>query len=799
MTEQTIGSSTIYYKSRLRRFSIVFLVMLGLSLNATAQNLSSIFTNIDTLYMPGAQPGNIIPTSANVTPIVSNNPCSHPLENFVVATEYQNGRVLAVGHESILRNNSINSYDNLQFLMQAMNWLGRGSKRVTLKEDWVNGSNSSIFQSALTNDGYTFNLLNGNITTASLSNTDILILGNDWNNSQPYSAAELSDLNDFVANGGALLIAGLGWSWPNALNLYPMNQAANLFGFKYTTTIIQDFDNNINGAPKFYNFYPENMDSVYYGSCSPYIGINLKRGDTLRVLKIALSTNAGFTQANGGVNSTIDTLKEWLKTINTIYGREYCMHFELAPNNDQLIFDNPTTDPWNIIPPNSMACDDATIIFNEQPFVIDSIIGAANYDLSQVILSQYGGGCTGGLKMAISGAPYHSVLRHEMGHQFGQMHTVDHPDSTNYEPENGGWTIQGGNKYGYAHAVSFQQLADYLKNIFPDKGTKIATGNAIPTVYAGPDCTIPISTPFTVTATASDSNSEDSLTYVWDNLDPGPPQYIPVPDDTQGALFMRLLPRPDSSRTFPKMSDVLGNNNVNAQEQLPTHARMMDIRVTVNDNHKMMYQGHLINASGINSDDIQIQVADAGPFVVTSQNTQGISYIGGTNQLVTWDVNGTNVPPVNTQNVKITLSTDGGYTYPYTLLQSTNNSGQAFVTLPDIATTMARIKVAANNSIYFDVNLRNFEITSILSIKTSSLNGSSVKIYPNPAKGFFKIDLSHKINFKTEVYSPQGQLMETSLNKNKVDISHFSNGLYIIVITDLDSQEKLRKNIVIKR
>ena len=386
-----------------------------------------------------------------------------------------------------------------------------------------------------------------------------------------------------------------------------------------------------------------------------------------------------------------------------------------------------------------------------------------------------------------------------MGHQFSQSHTINHSSNNNYEPENGGWSIQGGNAQGYGHAVSYHQLADFLLNSIPTVGSKIPTNNTIPSVYAGPDVVIPFSTPFTLNGIASDPDPNDSLTYVWDNMNRGLPQSIPVGDDSQGAIFMRLLPDTNASRTFPKMSDVVANNNANAQEQLPTQSRIMDIRLTVNDNHKMLYNNELINASGTSSDDIQITVADAGPFVVTSQDASGIVYPGGTDQTITWSVNGTDSPPINTQHVVISLSIDGGYSYPIVLSDSTPNVGSASVTLPNISTTSARIKVAARNSIYFDINPTNFELQFDATNGINDVNDFEIEIYPNPVKDHFQIKVPTQLRYQVQLYDAKGAIVVEQDNRNEFDVSTFAEGIYLVVVKDLTSHKKATKRLMVSK
>jgi chitodextrinase len=66
---------------------------------------------------------------------------------------------------------------------------------------------------------------------------------------------------------------------------------------------------------------------------------------------------------------------------------------------------------------------------------------------------------------------------------------------------------------------------------------------------------------------------------------------------------------------------------------------------------------------------------------------------------------------VNCSNVTILLSTNGGQTFPITLLSATPNTGTANVVIPNSAGTTNRIMVKGTNQIFFDVNNVNFTIT----------------------------------------------------------------------------------------
>ena len=83
---------------------------------------------------------------------------------------------------------------------------------------------------------------------------------------------------------------------------------------------------------------------------------------------------------------------------------------------------------------------------------------------------------------------------------------------------------------------------------------------------------------------------------------------------------------------------------------------------------------------------------------------------------IQWDVANTTASPVSCSLVDILLSTDGGYTYPTTLLANTPNDGSQNVTLPNINTTTARIMVRGDNNYFFDVT-NAFQIQGALPVE----------------------------------------------------------------------------------
>lgn len=273
-------------------------------------------------------------------------------------------------------------------------------------------------------------------------------------------------------------------------------------------------------------------------------------------------------------------------------------------------------------------------------------------------------------------------------------------------------------------------------------GTVTATGNTAPAVTAPLGYVIPLRTPFALTGSATDAEG-DALTYMWEQNDRGGSTGTGLPNNvkTNGPLFRQFGTRAvfnaniynppgqnqvaaNPTRVFPDLPQILANNtnaetgtcpasNVDCfSEFLPTadyvgfagvnaSPARLNFRLTVRDGR-----------GGVNSANTVLTLAPGtGPFLVTSPNA-ATTLEAGSPVTVTWNVAGTNAAPIGTEFVKISMSVDGGLTYPYVMAAATPNDGSEKVTVPLVNATAARIKVEAVGNVFFDVS--NADMTVVL-------------------------------------------------------------------------------------
>ncbi len=466
-------------------------------------------------------------------------------------------------------------------------------------------------------------------------------------------------------------------------------------------------------------------------------GTAARSGATLRTYRLALAVTGEYTQFFGGtVANGLAGVVSAVNRLSGVYENELSIRFKLIANESSLIYTNPATDPYT----NT----DGSALLDENQTNLDSVIGNANYDFGHVFATSGGGlaalgavGFAGRKAQAETGSPtpdgdsfWIDYVAHEMGHSFNANHSFNTSSDSNrngptaYEPGSGS-TIMSyagitgsdsdlqSNSDAYFHSVNFDEIIAFVDNTIPSVGTRTATGNSVPTVNAGLDYTIPTGTFFALTASGTDANG-DTLTYDWEERDLGPATLLSTADNGSSPIFRSFNPTTNPTRTFPQSSDLL-NNTTTPGEKLYAQARTSNFRVTVRDNR--------IGGGGVNTDDAIINVVNTGaPFILTAPNT-AVNWTGNTSQTVTWNVAGTTANGINAANVRISLSIDGGLTYPITVKASTPNDGSEFITVPNVDTTMARIRVQPTNNVFFDISNANFSIVAIPGITVTPTSG----------------------------------------------------------------------------
>jgi len=454
----------------------------------------------------------------------------------------------------------------------------------------------------------------------------------------------------------------------------------------------------------------------------------LSSGMQLRTYRLAVAATGEYTAFFGGtVPLGMAAIVTAVNRVVGVYEVEVAVRMQLVANNDLIVYTDGATDPYT----NS----DGRTMLDQNQTNLDAVIGLANYDIGHVF-STGGGGvaqlrvpCTAAKARGVTGstAPtgdafWVDYVAHEMGHQFGSDHTFNSvtdscggfPPNRNaataFEPGSGSTIMGYAGLCGadnlqphtdpYFHSSSFDEIVAYT-TVGAGNACAVttATGNNLPVVaMPASGFTIPANTPFALTGAATDVDG-DALTYNWEEFDlgtegaPGRPTVAP--------FFRSWNATTSPTRTFPRLSDLLANTLAKG-EVLPNITRPLNFRMTVRDNRA--------GGGGVAYGTLSFNVTTAaGPFVVTAPDTN-VVFPRASTQTVTWNVANTAAAPVSCASVDILLSTDGGNTFPTTLQAATPNTGSRLVTLPDVNTTTARIKVACSSNVFFAMSKADFTI-----------------------------------------------------------------------------------------
>lgn len=537
----------------------------------------------------------------------------------------------------------------------------------------------------------------------------------------------------------------------------------------------------------------------------------------LRTFRLALASTGEYSQyhlndqgidpaATDAVKkaAVLSAMNTAITRVNSIYERDLAVHLEIIPNNEDIIYLIASTDPYTN--------NNGGAMLSQNQSTCDAVIGTANYDIGHVF-STGGGGIAGlgvvcvsgqkargvtGLSNPIGDYFYVDFVSHEMGHQFRANHTFNNSCGNNrnnptaMEPGSGS-TIMAyagicppnvqSTSDDYFHAISIQEMWNFISAGAGQCAVQTPTGNSPPTADAGPDYTIPKSTPFILKGTASDPDSGNVLSHSWEQMNPQIGTMPPQNTSVFGPMFRSIDPLQSPDRYMPAIQTVIIGQTQSMWEVVPAVGRTMSFRYTVRDN---------VAGGASSASDNMIVTTDgaSGPFAVTSQNT-ATTWQTQSFETITWDVSGTDVAPVNCANVDVLFSTNGGFTYPITVATDLPNNGSASIWVPSVNTSSGRFMIICSDNIFYDIN--NAFITVEGSLGTNEFSFDNFKVWPNPSHGIYNIAFTPAMNDDVTIslYDLRGRLISdkifedvssSNLFNTTLDYSAINDGMYFLIV-----------------
>lgn len=469
-----------------------------------------------------------------------------------------------------------------------------------------------------------------------------------------------------------------------------------------------------------------------------------------KTFRLAISCTGEYGSYFSGVAGSLAAMNNTMTRVNGVFEIDLALNLIIIANTTNVIYTSASTDPYT-----SMS------LWNDQlQATLTANIGEDNYDIGHLFARSGGGGnagcigciCQDGSKGSGYTSPSNGVpagdsfdidyVAHEMGHQLGGNHSFSYGyEGTSAQTEPGsGSSIMGyagitGSYDVQAHSDAYFTYSN-LNQIQTNLNTKscgetYAMNNAEFVVEAGSAYSVPKGTAFVLSGVGMQNNAS-TITYTWEENDIASQassgnNSFPSLTKTTGANFRSVVPSATPVRYFPALSSVLVGELSATWESVSNVNRAMRFTLTGRDN--VAGAANDVIGGYTKSDQTIITVRSAaGPFLVTSQATNGIVWDNNTQQTITWNVAGTTANSVNCSQVDIFLSTNGGQSFDTVLATATANDGSETITVPSgVAGTDCRIMVKASNNVFYALNDESFIIGYSLVTNCNTYTNSEVR------------------------------------------------------------------------